>query len=389
MENPQEWAALPEPTLEKIFQYLPLCDRVNAAKTCPSWADAFNAPALWKTFEGTFSSSSDGSLLKYFEQYGKYMEVVSLYLDQFEEVNRMNCLQALKFLTVSEIRRLRILKICFTGQNPYFYSGSDFVEASENLFGEAPEGVQVVNTLEVVDFERFLVGFDDKIIHLLSIHHPSLRRLKIQNEQLVNRISPDAILELVTKCLNIEELCIYKNSLSVDVLTELTRDGHAPLKHLSTISRREERLLPDIPGEVWQRLCDKSPALRVTMKFDHSCLIEKVVDVLKYEIPLRELWLETYMLTHAEIVAKCRLFADRLEKLVLLTPLAKPSAVFDAALWSLMLDCVHLRSLHVFTIISQALKEKILEQHPILEKLGSYTLESSQGLGIWTPGADY
>ena len=317
------------------------------------------------------------------------MESASIELDQFTEQNRANACRALKLLSDQKVQRLKKLTVKFTGQNPYFYSGKEFVDVLLKTFEEPRPEVEVVNTLEVVDIGGLLVAYDDRIINLLSANHPTLRKLDIQNQQLICQVSSSCMLQLVQRCRNLQELYVYKCSLSAEILMAFTEGSRAPLQHLSLISRREERFIHPIPSEVWQVVTNKLPKLTVTLKFEDTCLLEKVVDVLQYGIPVTELWLETYMLTHDEVLHSCTHYTRILEKLVLTTPLDKRSALFDRALVTLTTSCPKLRSLHVFTVLDDASIQQILDQHPHMKERTSYTMKSTAELHPWTPGADY
>ncbi|ELT90159.1 hypothetical protein CAPTEDRAFT_213456 [Capitella teleta] len=319
----------------------------------------------------------------------RYMEDVWMLLQLSIRLEVFEVHQGVCLLKNLERRSLRKLRVKFTGQNPLFYAGTEFVKELECLLSHVPcDTDRKSNTLEVVDFGNLPVALDGTIISCLADNHRNLRKLDIQNGQLVNGIHPSSILNLVKNCRSISDLHIYKNSLSSDVLIELSKENRAPLEHLSTISRSEERFLLDIPPDVWRNLGLRSPHLKVTMKFDHTCLIENLTNVLMYEIPLTELWLESYTILHTDVVQKCLLFQDRLEKLVLITPLPKQSDHFEETLMSLTDQLSKLRSLHVFTTIEEDVKNHILERHRKLVERDSFTLRCHPGQQTWLPGHD-
>jgi F-box/leucine-rich repeat protein 8 len=70
------------------------------------------------------------------------------------------------------------LLIFFTGENPLFYAGLEFVDALKTLFGPAPADLSPKGSLVEVDLSGIQAAFDDTLINQLSDNHPEIKYLK-------------------------------------------------------------------------------------------------------------------------------------------------------------------------------------------------------------------
>ena len=389
MIEQREWAGLPHHILVTIFSYLSKNEQCKAAQSCKAWNEIFSSPYLWTSFDFYFfNKPNQEKVIQCIDNNGKYMRRVLIQLDQGQQSNRENACEVLKKLRDLEERRLLKLTIAFTGENPYFYAGKEFVDALLLLFSTPPENCKVINHLIDIDLGRLKVSYDDELLNVLSANNPYVERLNIQNQVLVCKVSPICILRLVQRCRKLKELRLYNCSISEDILVALTEDDRSPLEHLAVMCRREEKYIKDIDGDVWKALTVKLPNLRVTLSFDHTCPLHKVSEVMKPEVPIRELRLETFTYIYDEINMASSYYKKTLEKVFINTPMSRNSPEFNLALVRLATECTKLKSLHVFCVLTKDTVEKILALHPDMYEMGAYTLKYEDAPHPWIAGRD-
>lgn len=384
MEDDQKisYESLPETVLLKIFMKLPLPDRLRAALSCRHWCNIFTSPAAWTTFHFRFYGRKDTRLLQCIVSYGSHLRQVVIELNQFQNVNRVNAVQALLLLAKCSSTRLSKLSIICTGENPLFYAGKEFVSALETVFKRSN------SHLVQVDLSKFPMMIDSHTIDVLSQHNPKLERLNIQNDNLVCLVQPDSILRLAQRCRRLRELCLHKCSLSQDVLLCFLEENRVALEHLSLQCRSEEIIAShpqhektQLSSELWSCVVARLPKLRVTLHFDQTCPLVVIPLVMKPEVPCAVLRLETFTIIHDMVLQAAYNYSETLEKLILQAP---PSAELESALLELSRRCSRLRALHVFCPLSVHTIENILQEHPHMKTSGLYTLRSERGTdGPW------
>ena len=385
----KEWSSLPHHVLVAIFSYLGRNDQYMAAQSCKAWSEVFSSPYLWTSFAFCFDKKpKDERLVRCIDTNGKYFKRVYIELNQSEVENRENACAVLAKLTALPERRLQKLTIAFTGENPLFYAGKEFVEALKALFGPPPTECRMISYLTDIDLRRLKVSYDDDLFNVLSANNPHLERLNIQNQVLICKVSPTCILRLVQRCRKLKELSLYNCSISEDILLALTEDDRIPLEHLALICRREEKYIKDIEGDVWKAVTAKLPELRVTLSFDHTCPLHKVSELMKPEVPIRELRLETFTYIYEEIRIAASYYKTILEKVVINTPMSRNSPEFNESLMKLATQCTKLRSLHVFCVLEKDTVETILALHPDMHERKCYTLKYEQEPHPWIAGND-
>ena len=383
----RDWSMLPHHILVNIFSYMSRADQSRSARVCKSWNDIFNSPYLWTYFNFWFYMPSQEKYTKCLDKFGKYLRHVFIELDQSVEANRSNACKVIEGLAALNERRLKSLKIRFTGENPYFYTGKEFIEALSLLLGQK-ENCKIIQVLKELDLGGLMVPFDDKLINLISANHQEIEILKIQNRVLVCKVTPESIVRLIQKCRKLKDLRLYNCSLSEDVLLALTEGDREPLEHLSVVCRREEKYGKDIGSDTWQAVVNKLPNLRVSLGFDHTVELHKVSMVMKPEIPVSVLKLETFTYIYSEVRLATRYYSKTLEKLVLQTPLSRNSPELNKALIELAEQCTNLRSMHVFCVLDEPTVNKILEVRPELKEKDSYTLKYVDEPHPWQAGYD-
>ncbi|XP_037284336.2 F-box/LRR-repeat protein 8 [Rhipicephalus microplus] len=385
MEGDQKiisYESLPENILLKIFMKLSLPDRLRAALTCRQWCNIFTSAAAWTTFHFRFYSRKDTRFLQCIVSYGSYLRHVVIELNQFQNVNRVNAVQALLLLAKCSSSRLSKLSIICTGENPLFYAGKEFVSALETVFGRS------YSHLVQVNLSKFPMMIDSHTIDVLSKNNPQLESLNIQNDNLVCLVQPESILRLAQRCRRLRELCLHKCSLSRDVLLCFLEENRVALEHLSLQCRSEEIIAShpqdekaQLSSELWSYVVGHLPKLRVTLHFDQTCPLVVIPLVMKPEVPCAVLRLETFTIIHEMVLQAAYNYSETLEKLILQAP---PSAELESALLELSHRCSRLRALHVFCPLSVHTIDNILREHPHMKASGLYTLRSERGTdGPW------
>ncbi len=384
----KDWSLLPDHILVEIFSYLGRSDQVRAARACKTWNDNFHSPYLWTYFNFFFYMPAQEKFVKCLENFGKFLRHVYIELDQSVESNRQNACKVIEGLARLKERRLKHITIKFTAENPFFYSGKEFMDALSLLFGPPSENTKIIHTLIEVDLKQLAILFDDKFINVLSGNNPDLQTLNIQNTVLVCKVTPECILRLVQKCRKLKDIRIYNCSISEDILLALTEEDRVPLEHLSIICRREEKYSKDIVCEVWSAVVKKLPKLRVSLGFDHTVPLHKVSLVMKPEIPVSVLRLETFTYIYNEVRQASSNYSKTLEKLVLQTPLSRNSPELNKALIELASECKILKCMHVFCVLDEKTVNKILELCPKMKASNCYTLKFKDEASPWVAGND-
>jgi len=110
--------------------------------------------------------------------------------------------------------------------------------------------------------------------------------------------------------------------------------------------------------------------------------------VMKPEIPVRVLRLQTFSSLEYEIRLACTYYQNTLEKLIANCVRCRTSQELDEVLVELSTKCSRLRSLHIFCQLNQATVETILAQHPDMLRRNSYTLKYKETPHPWIAGFD-
>ncbi|CAE1312220.1 FBXL8 [Acanthosepion pharaonis] len=305
-----DWSELPDHIIIQIFSYLPLFDRFNCCLTCKAWNQCFGASCLWQAMCFQFFSKNMSRSLQCLEKYGHFLKKVCIELDQSMDYNRINALKVMDFLSKIPNRRLTSLTIVFKSENPLFYAGKEFVEALKQLFSLPPStdcDHKENNNFEMarlkeVNLSQLDVAYDNSVFDLLSVNHPSLEVLNIQNRVLVSKVTWDCMYRLVEQCLYLRELHVFHSSLSDEVLFLLAKQCRPQVfEYLSIKCRIDEKYHPDLTVEAWSAVTTAHPRLRVKLHFDHTCPQDRVLDIMQPVIPVVDLHLDTFTMLHNEV----------------------------------------------------------------------------------------
>ena len=353
---------------------------------CKEWRETFQHPQLWQTFKFWFFLPHHERALHGVKEFGKFMKNVTIGVNQNIKSNRQNACALLEYFSKLDKRRLTSLEIIFTGENPLFYSGQEFLDTLSVLLNSPPDTVsQPWPSLQRVNLSGLSIPYDDHVIDILSLNNKGLRFIDIQNKVLVCKVTPPCILRLVQRCQNLRDLRLFHCSMSDDILEALADDKRTCLEHLSIVSRREEKYGGDLTSEAWQKLANKCPDLRVTLGFDHTCPFNLIPVIMKPEIPVKTLKLETFAMCHEEVNLAASYYSNTLEKLVLQT---RNSLELEQALLSIARRCSLLRALLVYCVVSRETIEEIFRLHPDMETRGTFILKSEVEPEPWVVGVE-
>ncbi|KAL3860443.1 hypothetical protein ACJMK2_010566 [Sinanodonta woodiana] len=376
----RSWNNIPEHVLAKVLSQLSLQEKYYSSLTCKHWYNVFQSPQLWHCFHFRFYVPQHHRFLNSVDKIGKHLRKIFIGLNQAVQENRVNACTLLGKLAKLDPRRISSITIEFTGENPLFYAGLEFVQCLKLLFGPVSNTVTPPSQILHVDVSGLAAALDDEVFDLLSENNPSLESLNIQNKNLVCKVSPACILRLVRRCRKLTDIHVLHCSMSDEILKCLAEEESKDIKHLSILCRREEKYGKDLSAEAWKQLVDKKPSLRVTLAFDHNCLLNLVSVIMKPEIPVRTLKLETFTKIHAEVNLATSYYTRTLEKIVLQTG---KSTELEEALVSMARKCTRLKCMMVYCILKKSVVDQILHLLPEMRETGSYILKWEMDTEPW------
>ncbi|XP_033755585.1 F-box/LRR-repeat protein 3-like [Pecten maximus] len=388
----QSWSTLPDHIVVRILLHLDLADRYNASLVCHSWQSCFHQPCMWRYFHFRFLSTVNPrrdhiwGYNQCLAKHGHHLRCVRLSLDQGDEENRHHACRVIESLATTAGRQLAAISVTFTGENPLFYAGAEFVAALKTLFGPTPPTINMpLSQILQVDLSGLSVPYDDSVFTILADNNPNLKSLNILNRILICKASPSSMLHLVKKCRNLTELMAYHCSLSDDILACFAETDRTPVEHLGIVCRREEKYSKTLTSKVWQDLVSAVPNLRVSLGFDHTCPLNRVGELMQPEIPVRELRLETFTRIFEEVNLAAAYYSPTLEKLVLQT---RNSDDLGAALLNLAQTCKLLKSIYVYCVLKKEVVEGILASSSLIKETKDYILKWEADPEPWVVGVE-
>ncbi|KAL4234666.1 ubiquitin-protein transferase [Mactra antiquata] len=384
--NASDWSLLPSDVTVHVFSYLNSNDRNHAARVCKAWLEAFEHPVLWHSYQFWFFLPSHINCIEGARKYGKYMRKVFIGVNQMLPDNRKNACFLLEVLSQIQKRRIVHFEIAFTGENPLFYSGHEFLNGIKIFFSKPDDKIEEpMACLQHVDLSGISVPIDDSVIDTLSENHKDLKYLDVQNKVIVCKISPECIQRLVERCKKLKDLRVYYCSFSSEILEAFTEENRDDVEHISIVCRREVKFGIDLDPEAWKLLTTHIPTVRVTLGFDHTCPFHLISAIMKPEIPVRTLKLETFAMCFEEIKLASMYYSKTIVKVVVRS---RNSPELEDALLNLARTCTLLRSLHVFCVVRQNTIDEIFSLHPDMKERGTFILKAEVEPEPWVVGVE-
>ncbi|KAK3086164.1 hypothetical protein FSP39_014557 [Pinctada imbricata] len=381
-----DWSELPEHIVARIISYLPLRERSLCCFVCKFWSDAFSHPIVWSHFVFSIEKSENFSYPNYPEaitKYGHLMKKIKVDIDQGHIENRRIGHQIICALSSIPNKKYKSVSFNFTGANPLFYSGLEYIEALKRFFGN--ETTHSPSSISEVDLSNLTVPFDDSVINLLAQNHPGLEKLNLVNKVLVNKVSPDSLYNLIYKCRRMKDLKVFYTSMTEEIMLALADYNRVPLNHLGLSCRREVKFLPVLSSESWANLVSMLPDLKVTLFFDHTCPLKKVSRIMKPEIPVQVLQLETFTMIYSELNQACMYYQNTLEMLVLHT---RYSEELGKALCNLANCCTKMKEIYVYCVLKKWVVDEVLANLPKVRESGRYILRWKESPEPWVVGIE-
>ena len=211
-----------------VLRLLPVTGRLRAAATCTYWRHAASHPDVWRDLHLSLSDERDSlAQLHLVRCYGRYLLRLELAVAQDDQAARKTACEILGLLCDEKVGScLRELRVSFTGDNPFFYSGLEFVDALKLLLTHQ-------RYLKVFHVGDLPVCLDGELVRILAAGAGQLEKVHLMNEQLVVKVEPEAVQELVRKNPHLRELSLMHASFDEDVLFEFIASGRKPLEKLT------------------------------------------------------------------------------------------------------------------------------------------------------------
>lgn len=308
-------------------------------------------------------------------QFLSQIKHLKIRFDQSKEVNRRNVTRILDVLAKQNHKLQQLCIVCH-GENPYFYSGQDILRSIRNMCNTNNQ-----IDLQHVDFRNMPFTLDGELVELLATTNPNLQSLFINNRTLVCNVAPDAIRKVLSVCPKLSALGVYYASLSSDVFLELLKPERAAFTHLDIFCERLDKYIPVISEELWAAVRQKHPRLCVDLEFDHTVPGCTIPRILKLNIPVSTLQLNTYNYMVDQIRFVTQSYSSTLRKLTLQTT---SSEDLNSSLVELARHCHNLLEIHCYCVVSKEVVEAFLTHCPHLKQ---YTLKVTKERHPWKPVA--
>ncbi|TRY89479.1 hypothetical protein DNTS_016059 [Danionella cerebrum] len=365
------WSAmdLPEEILAHIFSFLPLHDKCNAFTVCKAWSGTMTHPSSWKDTE-VRCESANSIPDRYFDLL-PLVRNLKLRISLIDPANRKNALWVLRQALSRGEGRLETLSICCMANTPLFYAGQDLQQGLVDILSSG-------SSLRVLDLKGVPFTLSDSFVRSVVMLCPALQSLYINNQSLVCGVKPETLSQVLKSCLSLNTLGVFQASLSQDVFKDLMLPERPNLKKLELRCERSLKYTQSLCDEIWAELKRRHPRLCVELELDHTLPELLVPGVLHPNIPVRCLRLLTWTLLLEEVRIVGQNYGCTLEVLELQTI---PSSELNSELIALAKQCLRLREVHCYCVVSQEVIAAFLANCPDLWR---YTLKIHKEPHPWT-----
>ncbi|CAF1527003.1 unnamed protein product [Rotaria magnacalcarata] len=283
-------------------------------------------------------------------------------------------------------RQIRSFRLRFISHNPLLMPSFNITQALRTFF-QYDSSKNRHETLISCDLSGLMISLDDDTVLILTKNNPYLRRLNLQDQCLVCRLSQFCILKIIDTLDELEDLWVDMISLSDEFIIMLSGNDDeqqilrkSNIKHLGIRIRREEKFSDEIDAKLWQKLHEKYPHLKVTLNFGITTPLHRIRAYMKPDLQLQvqTLIINTPIPVADELCLAANSFGDTLEHVYVHTSgqwaAMTRTPAFNQAVMYLAYKCVHLQSLHVDVALSEDTIEEIYLLHPHLKKSGASKL---------------
>ncbi|XP_055779320.1 F-box/LRR-repeat protein 8 [Salvelinus fontinalis] len=365
----------PEEVLAHIFSYLSVKERDSASAVCRRWSQSMSHPRVWRYTEiRCETGEQEDPALQHFSSLLPLVRHLKITVSSLSDpANRSAALSVLRLATSGP---LRTLILSCSGGVPLFYSGHDLEEGLEAALTAAPEHVGGA-FLSHLDLRGVPFTLSQSLVRVLARQSPNLRSLLVNNQTLVCKVEPEAVVEVLGLCPLLNTLGLFYTSLSQKVVDELLLPQRCPLLAMELYCERFAKYIPSLEDSVWAGLKHRHPGLKVSLILDHTLPMDHFSSVLQPSVPLQHLEL----LTFTDLVQQTHLvtqsYSHALETIILQTT---SSPELDAALRSLAAACSLLREVHCYCVVSCDVIRTFKDCCPLLWR---YTLKTRKEPHPW------
>ncbi|XP_071208102.1 F-box/LRR-repeat protein 8 isoform X1 [Salvelinus alpinus] len=264
----------PEEVLAHIFSYLSVKERDSASAVCRRWSQSMSHPRVWRYTEiRCETGEQEDPALQHFSSLLPLVRHLKITVSSLSDpANRSAALSVLRLATSGP---LRTLTLSCSGGVPLFYSGHDLEEGLEAALTAAPEHVGGA-FLSHLDLRGVPFTLSQSLVRALARQSPNLRSLLVNNQTLVCKVEPEAVVEVLGLCPLLNTLGLFYTSLSQKVVDELLLPQRCPLLAMELYCERFAKYIPPLEDSVWAGLKHRHPGLKETGKF-YSCTIESIL----------------------------------------------------------------------------------------------------------------